>query len=262
MGRVEVRADGLACGSAKSQHRRSVVDHEARVRLDRHANAVLAGERGRLGPVGEHARVPLPGERLGEVRRPRVRHPTRAKRALGLARAAGERHHGRDTELGGEPNGVAKCAVGGPGYVCLRVQRVAVAGERRDREPALPDGGREPRPLPGVGEQSGGAAVRARLTGLDLDGGAPGDDRRVECRLQRAVVKEREEQADRHEPSTSAMSTGRRSSVERAMASVVARLRRLSATVVSGTPPDSMATRRSARTPARSTALSRGSGTR
>ena len=118
--------------SRSRTHRGGVVDDEARVRLDRDANPVPLRERRGVGPVGKHALVPLPRERLREVVRPRARDPARPQRVLGLARAAGERDHGVDAELGREPHGVA-------------VGLVRAGRDRADRDGAGSRGTRAPR---------------------------------------------------------------------------------------------------------------------
>ena len=198
MRRIEVDADGVAGGGAQAQHRGGVVDDEARVRLDRDADAVRAGERGRLGPVREHALLPLPVERLRELGRPRARDPARVERALRLAGAPRERDHRLDPELGGEPDGVAEVAVG-RAAISARGGRVAVARERRELEPALGDGRGEPRaprrPRGARRDGSGGSRRRG-----DLDGFAARRDGGVERVLERQVGEEREEEADLHAP--------------------------------------------------------------
>ena len=103
------------------------------MRLDRDAHAVLARERGGLGPVREHTLVPLPVERLGVVVRPGAGDPARALRALRLARAAGERDHGRDARAPRASRTVSrKLAVGRARDRLVGVERVA-RGRRAPR---------------------------------------------------------------------------------------------------------------------------------
>ena len=106
-----------------------------------------------------------------------------------------------------------------------------MARERRDREPTLGDERREVLASRRVLEQLGGPAVRAPGARHDLDRLAPGCGSGVERLLERAIGEERQEEPDLHAASSSSTRTGRRSSVERAIARIVARLLTLSAAV-------------------------------
>jgi len=119
------------------QHRLRVVDHEARVHLDGDLHAVVAGELGVARPVGDDLALPLPVEDLREVVGPRARHPVGVLGVIRVPRAPREVDHDLDAQLLGEADRVLGRLLVGGRHLLAGVERVAVAGERREAEPGV-----------------------------------------------------------------------------------------------------------------------------
>jgi hypothetical protein len=126
MARVVITAHRFAGDGAQFQHRLRAVDHEAGVHLDSNLHAVIRGEPGMLRPVGRHNLVPLPGEELQILRRPRTRHPVRVFGFRRIARAAAEIDHHWYTQFLGQPDRPLADFLVVPGAVLVRMQRIAV----------------------------------------------------------------------------------------------------------------------------------------
>ena len=116
-----------------------VIDDEARMRFERDLDAVVARERRGLRPVRNGLLFPLPFKHLEKLRRPRRRHPVRMRRDLRIAGASGERHDDRHFEPFGELDGLAEHLVVGFRSRRVRMERIAVARERADRQPGIAD---------------------------------------------------------------------------------------------------------------------------
>ena len=138
--RVQVRADLRPHGVTQPHQRFGVVDHEARVHLQRDlVDAVIAGERRRLAPVGNHLAVPLPLQDRRIVGRPGVSDPVGIHRALVIAGTSREADDGLDSQLLGQPNRVALLGDVPFGKLRVGVDRIAVHGQRAQVEPARLD---------------------------------------------------------------------------------------------------------------------------
>ena len=116
-----------------------VVNAEARVQLQRDlVDAVRLGERDEVLPVvDEH--LPLVLEDLAEVIRPRAGDPVRILRGLAVAGAAGEAVDLVQAVFFRHEDRVAHVLVVRRGELLVRVNRVAVAGERADLHVILLD---------------------------------------------------------------------------------------------------------------------------
>ena len=182
-----------------------------------------AGESRRLGPVRQHPLVPLPLERLRELGRPRARDPARVERALRLARAAGEgdrrwrrRARPRVGPCRGS-RGRPPPRSSGSGWIGLPWHESAEISSPRSVDRLERTGGAAaPSRSSSAGRQCALRAVEAISTASQPDG-----DRGVERLLERRSEIEREEEADLHAARISSRRTGRRSSVERAIAKIV-----------------------------------------
>ena len=160
----------------------------------------------RVLPVGEHALLPLPLEHLRELGRPRRGDPVGLRRFGVAARAAREGDHLLHVELAGQFDRLPEHRVVRLGDLLVRVNRVAVAGQRADHEPAARDGVFERLELLLALQQLGRLAVPvARIR-------ARADLHRFEAQLlhvverlfKRLVAEEHRENADFHSRVSSA----------------------------------------------------------
>src|SRR5581483_8991757 len=100
-------------------------------------DAVVAGEARRVAPVRDRFLLPLPLEHVEELGRPRGRHPVGMRGGVGVAGTAGEGDDDRDVELVREADGLPKELVVLARRLRVRVERIAVARERADRQPRV-----------------------------------------------------------------------------------------------------------------------------
>ena len=200
VGGVEVDAEGLAADLPEPVERIGVVGDESRVQLDRDPHATVPGVGRRFRPVGSGPLVPLPLEGLGEVRRPGAGHPVRLHGLRPTARAAGEGDHRRHPELLGELHRIAVVAIVRLGDLAPRMERITMAGEGADLQPAGGDRVLEPLPRRVVFEQRRGICVRRSGISAhpDLDGLAAGGRDVVQRLLERSLAEQDREDSDFH----------------------------------------------------------------
>src|SRR4051794_34370305 len=106
-----------------------------------------------LRPVRNRTLVPLPVEHLAKIGRPSTGDPIRRAGAGPVAGATREEVDDRHLELDGEACGVPPDLVRAARDVLVRMQRVAVAPEGADRQPAALDRLEEGRTLCRVAEE-------------------------------------------------------------------------------------------------------------
>jgi hypothetical protein len=131
---VVVGAQVLATGLPQPQQRLRAVDDEAGMHLDGDLDAVVRRELDALAPVGNDLLLPLPGQQLLEVRRPGSRDPVGVLGVVAVARAAREVNHHRHAQFLRQQNRLAIDFAIAFGDLAHRVQRLAVAAQRADRE--------------------------------------------------------------------------------------------------------------------------------
>jgi hypothetical protein len=170
------------------------------MQLDRNPHAVVFGVGCRLRPVRRGPLFPLPRQRLGEIRRPGTGYPVRLHGLRPTARAPGERDHRRHLEPPGELHRVAVVAIVRLRDLPPRMERVAVARERADLQPAGGDRILEPLPRRVVLEQRRG--IRVPRSGIapdpDLDRLASRGRDVVQRLLERALTEKHREDPDLH----------------------------------------------------------------
>ena len=197
---IDIRPNDRADGVAHLAHRLRVVADEAGVHLEGNADIVLLGVCTRLFPIGNSDGVPLPVKDFQEVRRPGASHPIRIFRPLGVAGATGEADNGLKVELLGERDALAVDGVALLRLRFVRVQRVAVAGERGDFQTARRKERLVVAHFAVVFQESVYVDVRRAgiAPGADLDGGAARLSDKIEHFLNRLLGKERVEDSDFH----------------------------------------------------------------
>src|ERR1700753_486676 len=199
MAQIAIGSDLLPCRLAQTQQRARIVDHKVRMHLERNAmNTVLAGKLRRLLPVRDDTLLPLPLKSSPMLRRPIVNNPIRNRVGFRSARTTGETYHRRNLQHACQLNGLAKLLLGLLCFGGVRIQRVVMATQGHDRNPAviklLLPGLR----LRGVRDQLGAGAMRRSVgsSRAHLHGFNPQADKPVQHLVERKLVKRRIEYTD------------------------------------------------------------------
>ena len=176
--RIEVRADVFAGRFADAQHRLGVVNAEAGMKLERDLYAVLLRELLFLLPVRNKLLVPLVIEDVEELRRPGGGDPVGVRSGRAVAGTAGEGIDDRNAEPFREQYGAGNDGVVIAGDLFIRMDGVAVRGERGDDKSARLELAAERLRGAGIGNEQfriavvvAGEAPDAELGGLDAVSG-------------------------------------------------------------------------------------------
>jgi hypothetical protein len=132
--RRALQAARLLRALAHANERVRVVDREPRVRLPRHAHAVLARKLGLRGPVRHQHAFPLVLHDVGEVVGPRACHPVGRDVLAAAARATTERNHRARSKLRRKLHRSGELLVVLAREALLGVHRIAVHAERAQLE--------------------------------------------------------------------------------------------------------------------------------
>src|SRR5690242_16368849 len=129
---VAVGADFLTHRFPQPHESLGIVDAETGVHLEsQFVHAMLAGKFGGFLPVGNDLFFPLPVENLGVLGRPAVSRPVGHGVRGAAAGASGKSHDYRDLQALSQQHRVAEyLRVAGSDF-CVRMDRIAVAAERR-----------------------------------------------------------------------------------------------------------------------------------